>query len=185
MFKHLLAGVSLVCLAFVTVVDVGAQVTGAAGKGWKIGIAMEANLEGGVPTGVKIIDVFRGSPGEKIGLRAGDILHAVDGKLFDDPKAVREDVMGRDRKTIDLVYQRGADFLKQPVEILFVEREVITKVPVLTGKEDGGFVERVTKVREYKGMKPVGAPKKVTDPRTKKPVKENSGAVKVPNPRQP
>src|SRR6266550_4246599 len=74
-------------------------------KNWKIGIKMMENYERGYRTGVKIVEIFDDSPAQKIGLQAGDVLHSVDRKLYNDPLAVRRYVMNYNHKVIFLIYQ--------------------------------------------------------------------------------
>src|SRR5271166_1387627 len=57
---------------------------------WKIGVTITANREDGKKAGVKIVSVFKDSPAEEKELKKGDVIHAIDGTLFDDPKAVRD-----------------------------------------------------------------------------------------------
>ena len=127
---------------------------------WKIGLKIVPNLENRKPSGVKITEVFPDSPGQKIRLMAGDVLHAVDGKLFNDPKALRDDVMGKDRDRLTLVWQRGDVFLEQQCE---VKGEVVTEV--YTTQVDGIPREQTRKVRRTFDIAPLGEPQRVADPR--------------------
>jgi membrane-associated protease RseP (regulator of RpoE activity) len=136
-------------------------------KDWKIGIEIRSNLENGKKSGVKIIRIIKDSPAEKSDLQAGDVLHSIDGKLFDDPQAVRDDVMGRNRATIEIVYQRGTDFFQIKIDI-----EVVEEKGVLADSPGGGVI------RSLRMFKAIGARKKVADPRNKK------GRRKVPDPRK-
>jgi len=139
-------------------------------KDWKIGIVITQNYEGKENVGVKVLEVIKDSPGAKIGLKPGDVIHSIDGVLFNDPRKVREDVMGKDRKKLTLVYQRGPTFLQQEVKIVVEEEERVVVVTDDSVRNDqgGGGGKKVVKVKVKKvTMIPVGKAKEVADPRKK------------------
>jgi carboxyl-terminal processing protease len=61
-------------------------------KGEFFGVGMTLGMSDGTPT---VVTVFKGTPAEKAGLKAGDAILSVDGKS--DPKWVLEDVVSRIR----------------------------------------------------------------------------------------
>jgi hypothetical protein len=143
-------------------------------KNWKIGIKMTENYERGHRTGVKIIEIFDDSPAERVGLRPRDVLHSINGRLFNDPFAVRSYVMDNDHKVLYLIYQRRGDFYEQRVEL---EYGIVT----MAAPAQGGGTRTVQK-KVLRKMEAKGAPKKVADPRGK--VKESGqGPRKVSDPR--
>ena len=141
------------------------------GKDWKIGVQIVVNRENGKPTGVLITKVIAGSPADGR-LKAKDVIHAVDGKLFDDPKALRDDVMGRDRTEVTLIWQRGSEFLEAlcPLKTEIITETYTVKVP-RTMERDGRAVteyveeERTRSTSKVAGIESIGEPHKVDDPR--------------------
>ena len=138
-------------------------------RNWKLGIQMTANYERGYRTGVKIIAIYDDSPAERSGLRAGDVLHKVNGRLFNDPLSIRSYVMDNDHKFLYLVYQRGRNFWEQRVELEYGTVTMAAPAP-------GGGTKNVKK-KVLRKMEAAGAPKKVADPRG------NKGPRKVADPR--
>lgn len=70
-----------------------------------IGISMEKNKEGGI----KIVECYEGGPGEKAGLKAGDVISAIDG----------EDILDKDLSdVVNMIRKSGKDSV-----VLTVHRE--------------------------------------------------------------
>lgn len=69
-----------------------------------IGILMEKNIEGGV----KIVKCYEGGPGEEAGLKAGDIISAIDGKDITDKEVseVADIVRNSDKDSVVLTIHR-------------------------------------------------------------------------------
>lgn len=69
-----------------------------------IGILMEKNTEGGV----KIVKCYEGGPGEKAGLKAGDIISAIDGEDITDKEVseVADSVRNSDKDSVVLTIHR-------------------------------------------------------------------------------
>lgn len=53
-----------------------------------------------------IVEVAKGSPAEEKGLKAGDIIVSVDGKVYDDMELMACDIRGKEGTTVEIVYVR-------------------------------------------------------------------------------
>ena len=58
-----------------------AYVAPAAGQGRYLGIDEEPVVEAGGKQGIKVANVYPGTPAEKAGLRPGDVIHSINGYL--------------------------------------------------------------------------------------------------------
>lgn len=152
-------------LAFLTLtVSVAAADPPLNPQDWKLGIKITENTIAGQKTGVKILEVFPDSPAERIGLQPGDIVQSVDGVLFNDPLALRADIMGKYRKEIAIIYERGADFHQQRVALKNVVVTVaVTDLP--QAENASGILDVPVKVYIPGDLEKIGEPKKVADPR--------------------
>jgi C-terminal processing protease CtpA/Prc len=137
-------------------------------RDWKIGIAITRNPEGD-RTGVKIVRVFDDSPAKVEQLQKGDVIHAIDGKLFDDPLKVRAYVMDPDRSELTIVYQRGEKFFEQPfVFAVVTAKSGFGSSPRRALKPKGGRKEVASPRKPKAGSDPAPkAKKEVDDPRKK------------------
>jgi hypothetical protein len=118
---------------------------------WKLGVRISANPTGGL----KIHEVFAGSPAELAGLKAGMVLLTVDGVLYNDPAAARDKVMFHSGATLNLVYQDGASFYQVTAQL--------TTTTLLMAKAPGAAAAEKKVVPMLKNLKRV----EVADPRKK------------------
>lgn len=118
---------------------------------WKLGVKISANPGGGL----KIHEVFAGSPAEQAGLKAGMVLLTVDGVLYNDPAAARDKVMFKSGDAIDLVYQDGAGFFQVTAQL--------TTTTLMMAAPPGAAPQKKM-VAQLKDVKRV----QVADPRKKK-----------------
>lgn len=80
---------------------------------WRLGVKISANPSGGL----RIHDVFPGSPAEQAGLKPGMILLTVDGVLYNDPLAARDKIMLKSGDQLNLVYQDGSAFYQVTAQL--------------------------------------------------------------------
>jgi S1-C subfamily serine protease len=124
---------------------------------WRLGVKISASPGGGV----RIHEVFPGSPAEQAGLRSGMILLTVDGVLYNDPLAVRDKLMFHSGDVVNLVYQDGAAFYQVTAQLT-----TVTVAAVVTETYGGKTVQKTVPkvVPKLKDVKRVQVP----DPRKKK-----------------
>lgn len=106
---------------------------------WKLGVRVDPVALGQH----RILEVFDGSPAKACGLKVGQTIVAIDGKLVGDPQAVKQQIGAS--KSIALIYQDGPDFWEVTAD--------------LQGDNSNIYGAKV---------KSVSKPKKVGDPRKKK-----------------
>lgn len=68
-----------------------------------IGISFQQNDKGEY----QITDVFKDSPAEKAGVKSGDIILKVDGKLYETSEEMSEHIRGKNGTKVELVLMRG------------------------------------------------------------------------------
>lgn len=68
-----------------------------------IGISFQQNDKGEY----QVTDVFKDSPAEKAGIKAGDIILKVDGKLYEASEEMSEHIRGKNGTKVELVLMRG------------------------------------------------------------------------------
>lgn len=68
-----------------------------------IGISFQQNDKGEY----QVTDVFKDSPAEKAGIKAGDIILKVDGKLYETSEEMSEHIRGKNGTKVELVLMRG------------------------------------------------------------------------------
>jgi len=124
---------------------------------WRLGVKISANPGGGV----RIHEVFPGSPAEQAGLGPDMILLTVDGVLYNDPLAVRNKVMFHSGDRVNLVYQDGSAFYQVTAELI-----TVTVTATVTESYGGKTVQKTVPkvVPKLKDVKRVQVP----DPRKKK-----------------
>ena len=93
-------------LTFVTGALLLCLTSSASAQQYKLGVGMTPAAGGGV----NIVNVISGSVAENLGLRSGQIILSVDGRLVSDPITVRDYVMDPARNSVNLIYQDGGAF---------------------------------------------------------------------------
>lgn len=110
-----------------------------------IGILMQKNTEGGV----RIVECYEGGPGDAAGLKAGDIISAVDGKDITESSTseVADMIKGRDEESVILTVHREN-----------IEEALTITVPITDVELPSVFHEMLDKdtgyirITEFKGV---------------------------------
>ena len=93
----------------------------ASAQTWKLGVGMVPNPGGGV----RVVQVFMGSPAEALGLRPGHVILAVDGRLMSSPYEVRDYIMDPDRLSVVLLVQEGPYYYEMQASFEVVAASVL------------------------------------------------------------
>lgn len=110
-----------------------------------IGIVMQKNEEGGV----RVVECYEGGPGEKAGLKADDVISAVDGEDItqSDVAEVADKIKGRDGEQVVLTIHREGveEAMELTVPITDVELPSVFHEML---DEDTGYI----RITEFKGV---------------------------------
>lgn len=80
---------------------------------WKLGVKIGANAGGGL----YVHEVFADSPAAAVGLKAGVVIHSIDGARYDDPLQARDRILFQSGDTLTLVIQENGQFFQVTAQL--------------------------------------------------------------------
>lgn len=122
--------------------------------------------------GVLITEVIKNSPADKAGLKVGDVLFSIDGKIINDPGSLAYRLLTKDiKRPINISYFRKGQVFESSLKLQKIPENKLEKVKKITGNNpfSGATIAESSSLNQYfpqKNLRKTGVIIKDIDPRS-------------------
>lgn len=134
MYKGIMAGLQDPYSGYMTRSEYESWLAALSGEYEGIGITFEANEKGRA----EVVSVIDGGPADRAGLKSGDIISSVDGKMYDDMDKMAAAVRGKSGSDVKLKYIRNGKEKKVTITRSKIVHESVTSKML---KDNIGYIK--------------------------------------------